>query len=125
MVVEGTLAWYGETNVTMITEDKQYELEANQYGFQLQVLGIYPVLPWLTAHVKAGGTFWRVEMDIIERSEAGIQDFSKTDDSAEFIFGIGARAKLSSTWVASLDWDQTEVNGLDLSSLNLGMGFRF
>ena len=120
---EGSLVYVGETEVRVEAGGNAYLLRAEQYGIEIQVVGRYPLLTWLDGFAKGGVFLWRSEMEV-ERGGAEL-DPSREEDGASLALSIGVRAVVGKNLAASLSYQRTQLDDLDLGALDLGLGFRF
>lgn len=120
-VLEGSLTWMGDSTVTATTDSGTYVLSMQQYAIDMQLAGTYPIRDWLKAYVKAGGMLWRNESDL----NGPNVDQGVNKNGVDLIITGGVRARFFERLTASLEYMSTEVDGLDLTSLNLGVGFTF
>lgn len=134
VAVEGTASWYGDLTATAVDgENNTYFLNVRQYGLGVAFLGRYPVLKWLHVYGKAGGAYNRIESDLeqlVDGNRVAVLDVDehskrRNRNEAAPLFGLGVQADIARNMVLSLDFEQVEVDDVQITSTSLGWGFRW
>ncbi len=143
LALEGTASWYGDmevrANLVENNTTRTYYLNVTQYGLSFAALGKYPVFKWLNIYGKVGAGYNRMEssLDILSGgARIPVRGASTTEgelgpklkrnrNEATPLFGAGVQVDILERLVASADWEQVEIDDLKVSSVSVGLGFRW
>lgn len=122
--LEGELIYYHKTDLFVRTTDgDSFRITKQSFAAGLSVAGRYPLMKNLYLYGKAGAAFWRTDSDR-EGGDGALPD-KVHEDNVEPSLGAGVRWSLSSNMVFDLSYEQNQVDGLDVNTITLGIGFRY
>jgi len=122
--VEAELIYYDETNLFVrVKEGEDFHLKKQSYAASVSIAGRYPVLKNLDLYGKAGVTFWRTDSKLQRGDDA--LPAKVHEDKIQGIFGAGARWSVTRNLVLDLSVEKTEVDGFDVDTVSIGIGFRY
>ena len=88
----------------------------------LSALGLLPLGEHFELFARLGYAQARYE----ERVQFGISQTQRTSvDSSETVYGAGARFHFSAPWTLRLEWDRSDVSGVEVDGYWLGAEYRF
>jgi OOP family OmpA-OmpF porin len=73
-------------------------------GWQASVLGIWPINDSWDVFGRVGGFFGDVSGDIRVTVDTGVGKSHYSENSSEFIYGVGVDGKFMENWAARLEW---------------------
>ncbi len=122
--IEGSLVYFGEGDVIArnVSGDETYRLDFKAFTFSATALGRLPINRYLSAYGKAGFQYGYIELDL---TLGGGPDEDVNKDEFAPLFGAGFQANFASGLSLDLSWEQSALDDLDVSTVWLGVGFRF
>ncbi len=121
--LEGGLGYMGESDHLVSTlSGRDIVLSSETYSLDMALVVRYPLYRTLAAFGRVGAAYWRSEYDF---KEGGALLGEDHDAGVEATLGLGLRLTLADRILLELAYDQVEYDSMDLSSITVGLGFRY
>ena len=115
IVVTGTV---DDGSGTQIPAD--WRMDMRQYGFDFHAVGNLRLFKGLTGQAKLGGLIWRNEVDLVGTDTPRVKE-----DGGSVSLGLSLRFDFGQGLLASVDWQNTDIDGIDTSLTLIGIGFHY
>jgi len=90
-------------------------------GFNLALLGSYPLAQELSLFAKLGIFIWEWRAS----DTTSGQPFSTAEDGADLSFGVGLSYSFARKWALRGEWERFKLDEVDADLLSIGLVFRF
>ena len=134
--LDGGSAGYKGSGVAYVVADDllvdtKAELNWHATGGVVSVLGIWPIDPTWSVFGRVGGFFGSVEADVRISDDTGSAKASDSENSNEFLYGVGVDSKFLDQWSARLEWQaipslgNNNTGSADWNSVQFSLLYRF
>jgi len=112
----GDLTYSGQFGLLPVSGGK---VEAS--GFNVALLGSYPLTPELALIGKLGIFFW----EWTARDTTAGQPFATAEDGSDLSFGLGLSYSFGRRWAVRAEWERFKLEDADAELLSVGVLWRF
>ncbi len=110
------------TDVQQLLEDANELHPTDADGFDLSVVGRYPLTERWSLHAKAGVFAWDARTRTVEQGGLSVR---RKDSGEDLLFGAGASFNVRSKWLVTGDWSRYEVGNSHVNFARVGLTYRW
>lgn len=131
----GTATYKGKGEAYLIVDDATVDAKAkldwSGSGAVVSLLGIWPIDQTWSVFGRVGGFFGDVDADVRITIDSVSGKASDTENSNEFLYGVGVDSKFLDQWTARLEWQampslgNNDTGSTDFNSVQFSLLYRF